>query len=75
MPPEEREESRLLTRASAEVLRHAGLEVIGRMAYRHGANADKICELADARPELRALLDLVEPSHRRGPPVRAGPYG
>lgn len=29
---------------------------VGRMAYRHGANAEKICELADQEPELRALL-------------------
>jgi glycerol-3-phosphate dehydrogenase len=33
---------------------------IGRMAYRHGANAVKICELADARPELRAPLCRCE---------------
>jgi glycerol-3-phosphate dehydrogenase len=33
---------------------------IGRMAYRHGANAAKICELADARPELRAPLCRCE---------------
>src|SRR5262249_15227455 len=33
---------------------------VGRMAYRHGANAVKICELADARPELRAPLCRCE---------------
>ena len=30
--------------------------VVGRMAYRHGANAVKICELAQRHPELRAPL-------------------
>ncbi|HME89832.1 MAG TPA: FAD-dependent oxidoreductase, partial [Myxococcaceae bacterium] len=34
--------------------------MVGRMAYRHGANAVKICELADARPELRAALCRCE---------------
>ena len=29
---------------------------VGRMAYRHGANAETICALADERPELRAVL-------------------
>jgi glycerol-3-phosphate dehydrogenase len=33
---------------------------VGRMAYRHGKNAEKICELADARPELRAPLCRCE---------------
>lgn len=33
---------------------------VGRMAYRHGANALKICELADAHPELRAPLCRCE---------------
>ncbi|HKD41033.1 MAG TPA: FAD-dependent oxidoreductase [Myxococcaceae bacterium] len=33
---------------------------IGRMAYRHGANAIKICELADAQPALRAPLCRCE---------------
>ena len=34
--------------------------MVGRMAYRHGANAVKICQLADARPELRAPLCRCE---------------
>lgn len=34
--------------------------VVGRMAYRHGANAVKICEAADRRPELRATLCRCE---------------
>ena len=34
--------------------------VVGRMAYRHGANAVKICELARAKPELRATLCRCE---------------
>ena len=33
---------------------------IGRMAYRHGANAIKICEPADAQPALRAPLCRCE---------------
>jgi glycerol-3-phosphate dehydrogenase len=33
---------------------------VGRMAYRHGANAVKICELADAQPALRAPLCRCE---------------
>jgi len=33
---------------------------VGRMAYRHGANAVKICELVDERPELRAPLCRCE---------------
>jgi glycerol-3-phosphate dehydrogenase len=34
--------------------------MVGRMAYRHGSNAAKICELADAHPELRAPLCRCE---------------
>ncbi len=34
--------------------------MVGRMAYRHGANTAKICELAEARPELRAPLCRCE---------------
>src|SRR6266851_1343768 len=30
--------------------------MVGRMAYRHGANAVKICELMEREPELRASL-------------------
>ena len=33
---------------------------VGRMAYRHGANAVKICELAEADPALRAPLCRCE---------------
>jgi glycerol-3-phosphate dehydrogenase len=33
---------------------------VGRMAYRHGANATKICEAADANPALRGLLCRCE---------------
>ncbi|MDQ3266837.1 MAG: FAD-dependent oxidoreductase [Myxococcota bacterium] len=29
---------------------------VGRMAYRHGANAEKICQIADQTPAYRALL-------------------
>ncbi len=35
---------------------HLPEPVVGRMAYRHGANALKICELAQQHPELRAEL-------------------
>lgn len=34
--------------------------VVGRMAYRHGANAEKICELAEADPALRTILCRCE---------------
>lgn len=35
---------------------HLPEPTVGRMAYRHGANAERICELADQEPELRAVL-------------------
>jgi len=43
---------------TADLARDFGLPepVVGRMAYRHGANAVKICELAQQHPELRASL-------------------
>lgn len=34
--------------------------VVGRMAYRHGANAVKICELVEENPALRATLCRCE---------------
>jgi len=34
--------------------------MVGRMAYRHGANAERICELAAADPALRAPLCRCE---------------
>ena len=34
--------------------------VVGRMAYRHGANAVRICEMAAAEPELRGTLCRCE---------------
>ncbi|HLL84306.1 MAG TPA: glycerol-3-phosphate dehydrogenase/oxidase [Longimicrobium sp.] len=34
--------------------------VVGRMAYRHGANAEQICELAAAQPAMRGLLCRCE---------------
>lgn len=34
--------------------------VVGRMAYRHGSNAERICELAANQPELRATLCRCE---------------
>ncbi len=34
--------------------------MVGRMAYRHGKNAEKICELADKEPHLRAPLCRCE---------------
>src|SRR5262249_9353269 len=45
-------------RNPADLARDFGLPepVVGRMAYRHGANAVKICELAQQHPERRAQL-------------------
>ena len=39
---------------------HLPEPMVGRMAYRHGANAERICELAAADPSLRAPLCRCE---------------
>jgi glycerol-3-phosphate dehydrogenase len=47
---------------TADLAREARMpeSMVGRMAYRHGANAEAICKLAEGAPELRAPLCRCE---------------
>jgi glycerol-3-phosphate dehydrogenase len=46
----------------ADLARDSGMAeaTVARMAYRHGKNAERICEMAKRQPELSALLCLCE---------------
>jgi uncharacterized repeat protein (TIGR03843 family) len=62
VPPEERQEPRLLTAAPAEFLRRARLEVIGRMAYSSNATFLVRCKDPDTPAPAKEMLAVYKPA-------------